>query len=657
VSNRFTGRANTANLLSLEKASIVDNNEMGLVSDGQLAIRWEVPFALCEECKDYLIASKRSYSDFDIGKKHFAGTYRIVRVDVDDSRGSREPAVVTQIIAKGFTTTLLSGGSLVWTTARLIDNKELDGDSYGSLRTYETDNNSDQEFLTVRFPYIDPKKVETVKDEVQGLAYNTFAPTIKTESYGSGWTRLWVNSRIEEDGSASVFLFLGNPRFNVEGFFKYDTSEAEDTIYLYDIPQQIVQSVINSYKSEGNSVRVQRDKSSGLFSLVISTNPADPRDFIWHISEQDYLGVTARFYYWAVTPAQMPYIDVVSPTADAVVSGGQKTVDPDIQEQWKTFSAGAGGFVNPDYGEDFPEGYRYRIVFLRNRGDGTYDVTLDIQRTVNRKFPTGTTDGAVSASESFFRRTISKDGETREKIHLNVTDDDEADVTADIVAAPTRDNDSTGVNTAKGTLMVIDRNIKPDGSRNVTLRKQLSYIQGYADSSGTEETYDVTWRNEYGDCIIRSVKNASLTDLNADIQRLGFAANNSYDDDRDYNVGVNFSWNGDGTINYRLSKIAGRNQGQGDDGTAWPLYNESKTGYRYKYFQDPTDKTKYKCYRQAISVNYGYIKNLGSIPSGHTITHSNTPVVVAGVAYWAYKSVSSGTYTRYADGDLDLVND
>jgi len=236
---------------------------------------------------------------------------------------------VMQVLRKGYIETLLVSGALDWTEARLVDGLVNDGDTFGSHRTYEEDNNTAQRFLTVTWNNVSPYKVNAIEAELLALGYATFNPVIRGENYSGQWNRLIVSKKIEEDGSATVTLVLAKPRFNLEAYVNYDTPEHEDIIYLYDVPQQIAQDVLETYKSEGRTASVGRQSKSGLVDIVIRGRDEEFVDLYDATTERGCMYIETTYYYWGYTKDAMDAI--VGPYMSTTTDGTIKSLSLSVR--------------------------------------------------------------------------------------------------------------------------------------------------------------------------------------------------------------------------------------------------------------------------------------------------------------------------------------
>lgn len=270
--------------------------------------------------------------------KPFPGRWR----PVTDARGKRRQAEgeqgVYQTLRLGYITSLVSGTvpALSWDSARIGQ----DGISHAP-----TDGvNGTEDWISVRWVNVSPFHAETIVQSINGLTHNTFAPVIKGEAYGTGFTRLYCTHSIAEDGSAVITLLLAKPRVSITAFSGWMTSKRRDMTYHWNVPKFIAQAVIDAEKGVGKSVNPSYNKDSKTFDIVVEAKSIIPS------VRMNVLDATACSFY-----------------------------------EWDSFYRGVG---DPTlYPVPAPaNGWTYRRTEDDN-GDGTYDVRINSRQTRYRPIP------------------------------------------------------------------------------------------------------------------------------------------------------------------------------------------------------------------------------------------------------------------------------
>lgn len=260
--------ANYENLLSYSKAKVEVERSSGLTTDIRLALRWtNLPKGVLEEAAEWEKANRVTITDLDSEYKEYSGTWRTTELLAEHTQ--KDGGVLTHRIAFGYITSLVTGGVLDWSEARLQDNKDL---TAGTLAT-ETGGNTPERYLTVVWPNVSPSSVNTIKASIDTLAASGFNPVIKGETLSTGFHRLFCQSRIEEDGSASIVLYLAQPEFALEGFADWATEEQTIMTYFWNVPKELAQTVMDAEKSKGRSVTPAYNKETvDIVSRIKSFN-------------------------------------------------------------------------------------------------------------------------------------------------------------------------------------------------------------------------------------------------------------------------------------------------------------------------------------------------------------------------------------------------
>ena len=275
-----------------------------LLGDNELVRGWdELQLEDIPQCvaylEDYTSAKntrKLNYvDDPQAGGETYTGRYRhaFVRQIVQG-----EVETVIQVLRKGYIETLVSGANVIWDEARMRQSRKVTGNIYDDTPLDASDVKPEN-YLEVSWTGVSPDKVNAIVGELDALAADTFAPTIRKESYGTAWHRLFVASKIETDGSATVTLFLARPEFRLYGFRNYATERQSGIQYIWNVPKSLAQGIITAAKTARKSASVSYSPQRGLCDIIISD---DNRDYIFHsvITGQNCDTTSTTYYHWSV---------------------------------------------------------------------------------------------------------------------------------------------------------------------------------------------------------------------------------------------------------------------------------------------------------------------------------------------------------------------
>lgn len=171
------------------------------------------------------------------------GVWRVVR----NFEEPDNPGTVFQTLRRGWITTLVSGSAPIWTEARVAQASggsaiPVIGASSGSWRHL---------VLTVVWYGIDPTKAESVAAGLRNLGAASWTPTIRGESYGSGWHRLRVDHQPAEDGSATITMLLAQAEAALDVYSNKGTTREIVSTTLYGVPNGLAQVYVDGWYRYG----------------------------------------------------------------------------------------------------------------------------------------------------------------------------------------------------------------------------------------------------------------------------------------------------------------------------------------------------------------------------------------------------------------------
>lgn len=392
-------------LLAEEDAERVDRHDgtfVPLLGDGEIQRVWrdisidDTP-ALVKFLEDYTSVknypNKKNYVlDPMASSEVFDGRYRNAYIRPTTTG---EVTTLVQILRKGFIETLVVGGQMDWSEARIETARELPA----GTSTNNPGGNTTEEYIIVMFPNTSPDKRQAIQNSIEALTVSSFNPVIRGESLGTGFHRIYVTSRIEDDGSATILLLLAKPEFTLDAYESYLTKRQDDVTYFFNVPKELAQGVLTASRAKGVSARASYNTSQGLVDIIIYTHQYDVEGYVSATVFRNCDSYEVADFYWGIEDQSLYEI----PSAPV----------------------GRGRTVNKS---------------LRNNEDGSYDVTITTRYTNRREYDydirTASTLSRVAIKEVLGSTTASdlidpEDGTYQGviyKVDLNVRNDCSYDI-------------------------------------------------------------------------------------------------------------------------------------------------------------------------------------------------------------------------------------
>lgn len=261
----FVNRFEPEKLLELSKCYSEDISRTVWNDDERLVLRWDIPNGSDKECIEWVYANRGTLSDFDTPFRHFEGIYRVTLVDCKPRltrSGEIEGTTLLMTIAKGLSTTL------DWDTARVEGIRELPGNSESVSGIGNTTSDDDEKYLRVKFPYCSPIYVRAIVASIADTYSNV---TIRGEDHGT-FHRIAAQIDFEDDGTATIHLFLARPQFTLNAYQDVDTAAERDVHYLWGVPKPLAQGIIDAWGTTlGHSATASYSTDQGTCDLVLSS--------------------------------------------------------------------------------------------------------------------------------------------------------------------------------------------------------------------------------------------------------------------------------------------------------------------------------------------------------------------------------------------------
>jgi len=258
-------------MLDGKYAERVRVTDAALVGDEEIVRRWpEISPGYLSRCMTALklfTDSKNSKAQSWVenpvcGRETFPGIYRVVTVDVDVQKPGLKGII--QTLRRGWAQTP------VWSEARLLEEEAGPANDVADSGAVPASDNPTR-FLKIKFPNCDPGKVEAIASSLGGVStYSNVV--IRGESYSGTWNTVWVATKLEDDGSGTVTLYLALGQYNIKSYDNFGTEREQDVFYVYDCPKNEAQTIIDAWKAKyrvGSSATTNYSRSNGLVDLVL----------------------------------------------------------------------------------------------------------------------------------------------------------------------------------------------------------------------------------------------------------------------------------------------------------------------------------------------------------------------------------------------------
>lgn len=199
-----------------------------------------------------------------------------------------------QVLRRGYIEKLVEGTAFDWSEARV--ERAIRSPSHAA---YGSD--SPMIYLVLRLPNISPDKIHAIELEVEGLSSSTWAPEVRGEKYATGMYLLNKIVNIEDDGSATLTLFLGKTRLTLYGFSNWLTSRREDVVYHFNVPEELAQSVLTAAQGKGKSGTVSHSFDTKLCDIIIRERNFNGEIYTGIRTSNSCGHYQLTDFYWGVT--------------------------------------------------------------------------------------------------------------------------------------------------------------------------------------------------------------------------------------------------------------------------------------------------------------------------------------------------------------------
>jgi hypothetical protein len=308
------------------------------------------------------------------------GVWRQVRVYVD-MRG--EVATVVQVLRKGWRTTLLNGGNLDFSEARIIKMRELEGNDQSVADVDETTSDDEEKYLMVRFPNLAVTHSRAIMAQLRDVVLvENF--TIRGETFTEEYRKVYASADIEQsDGSMFVDVLFAQSQFTINSYTTWGKAAGLFgglVSYLWGVPKELTQTIVDDYKAlgPGRSASVSYNVSQGLVDIVLQSKRADGTGDLtkapWDSGDVD--GGLRTFYSCSEIRVTHYFWDVENPDA------GWYEIGLELPDPLPV------GWDGPTTPEAVPFPPATGVVYQKSvssNGDDTYDVVIEVSSEQTRE--------------------------------------------------------------------------------------------------------------------------------------------------------------------------------------------------------------------------------------------------------------------------------
>ena len=285
----------------------------------------------------------------------YAGRWRVVRNEKTSMSNEKQWSGMSGIVQ-----TLRHGlaQTIDWTEARIVTSERHPGNTSEISGISDTISDNPEDFMTVEFVNLNP---DYMRQMISGLVSDSVVsltdPVIQgVSTYTTGtWHVIGVTASesVLEDGSGRIQVVLARPQYTLNAYDSYLTLfngsiRHEDTTYLWNVPKDKAQSILDDFKGNGRSARAFYT-GDNLVNLILGAFDYGDGMYLY-----DFVSAGACSY----TETQQFYWGVEDPSGAAY--------------QISTL---------PNYGSP---GYTYSRNLSFNRSEGLFDIVITEVKKIAR---------------------------------------------------------------------------------------------------------------------------------------------------------------------------------------------------------------------------------------------------------------------------------
>jgi len=241
--NRF----DVEQMLAWERATRGQGTQAPFDPDAEITLTFPIPYGAFEECRRWVYENRQLITENETSFDLTDGVWRLKKCQMAPAKteeGDNYAGNLALTYAKGFYS------SIDWDSARIV---QIDKSVGNSTDSGVTDGASDnpQLFFVVRFPYCSPDSVYSM---VQSLSATTYTDkVVRGQTLSGEWNVVSAGSKLEEDGTHSIYLTLALPKYVLKAYTDLNGINQEDVIYLWNVPKDIAQNILDGWKTVGGT--------------------------------------------------------------------------------------------------------------------------------------------------------------------------------------------------------------------------------------------------------------------------------------------------------------------------------------------------------------------------------------------------------------------
>ncbi len=235
-------------LNGLRNAQVGAESRLAFQDDGNLQIRYEVPYGALSGAVDWLYENRLVLTDFEFAHQPYEGAWRTVKIDgqpARDRQGTITGAIVVQTLAKGYFR------DWDWNAVRIKDGLHATGNSVTVDNVTAAASKAFQRWITAELPYIDPERGEAVRSQVTTNAFTDLVVARNVKLDGV-WVNMGVAYKEADDKTLTMVVRLAQPNFTLHGYRDHDTPEGEERYYCQAVPSKDAQDILDAWKLMGD---------------------------------------------------------------------------------------------------------------------------------------------------------------------------------------------------------------------------------------------------------------------------------------------------------------------------------------------------------------------------------------------------------------------
>lgn len=244
--------------------------------------------------------------------------------------------LLSQTLRYGFIEKLVTGTTVDYSEARLIDTQWFNGDGKAG------ENSSKEDYNVIQWKGVSPVKSKEIVESLKALDYDAFNPIVNGNDLGPQ-KRLNVIAIEEQDGSHTIRMLVANPTLHYEAYRSAETNAETKIEYYYGIPTNAVPSILTLHKSEGATAFIaNRPRAEGLSDITISYpkfSTLDTDGGVLNLGGMEYTSEWNAFYReWTVVHMGLKKADSDSVVLTEPPEGRTETLRRSFDgDRWNIF--------------------------------------------------------------------------------------------------------------------------------------------------------------------------------------------------------------------------------------------------------------------------------------------------------------------------------